>query len=126
MVPKFAKQLADYCSFSHALKIRCIVINICLFYYDVIGGTSMLPGFRHRLMMELREIVRNDEGGVYEKLKECEFRVHNPPTHANLVSWLGASILASLQDFHKKFITKEYYHQVSIRYIQLHSQLCIG
>ena len=43
----------------------------------------------------------------------CEFRVHNPPTLPNTVSWLGGSLVAAIQDFSKKFVTKEYYKQVS-------------
>merc|ERR550519_2742779 len=55
------------------------------------------------------EIVKTLES--YEKLKGCEFRVHNPPTHPNTISWLGGSLVAAIQDFSKKFITKEYYKQ---------------
>ena len=48
------------------------------------------------------------------QLVECEFQVHNPPVHANLVPWLGASIFASLEVFKKWLVTKEYFEQVNI------------
>nr|XP_026693093.1 actin-related protein 10 [Ciona intestinalis]XP_026693094.1 actin-related protein 10 [Ciona intestinalis] len=76
----------------------------------VTGGTSMLPGFRHRLLFELKELVQHEER-YNSKLSECEFRVHNPPIHANLVGWLGASIFATLEAFQRKSITKEYFNQ---------------
>jgi len=75
----------------------------------VTGGTSMLPGFRHRLLKEMYEVVKTIQ--AYEKLKGCEFHVHNPPTLPNTVSWLGGSLVAAIQDFSKKFVTKEYYKQ---------------
>lgn len=76
----------------------------------LIGGTTMLPGFKHRFMVELNEIAKNEER-YQEVLGECDFRLHKPPTQGNLVSWLGASILASLKEFRRKFVTKEYYHK---------------
>nr|CAB3219888.1 actin-related protein 10 [Phallusia mammillata] len=75
----------------------------------VTGGTSLLPGFKHRLLFEMKEIIKEEQR--YEKLSECEFRVHQPPTKANLVAWLGASIFASLDTFEKRSITKEYFTQ---------------
>lgn len=75
-----------------------------------IGGTSMVPGFKHRVLTELNEAIRSEER-YRESLAECEFRLHNPPTHPNLVSWLGASIFGSIKEFRRKFITKEYYEK---------------
>ncbi|XP_076822220.1 actin-related protein 10-like [Clavelina lepadiformis] len=76
----------------------------------VIGGTSLLPGFRHRLLFELKEFAESEEK-YRSKLSQCEFRVHNPPVPANLVSWLGASIFASLESFQHRLVTKEYFNQ---------------
>lgn len=72
------------------------------------GGTTMLPGFKHRFLVELNELVKTEER-YKEAFAECEFRIHNPPTHGNLVSWLGASIFGTLKEFRRKFVTKEYY-----------------
>lgn len=73
----------------------------------VAGGTSMLPGFSHRLLSELEDLIVQEER--YKPLSECKFRIHNPPVPANIVSWLGASIYASLETFPYKSITKEYF-----------------
>jgi len=74
----------------------------------LMGGTAMLPGFKHRFLVELNHLVKT-ESRYQEALAECEFRLHDPPTISNLVSWLGASILGSLKEFKKKYITQDYY-----------------
>nr|XP_039251863.1 actin-related protein 10-like [Styela clava] len=75
----------------------------------VSGGTSMLPGFLHRLLSELRDLVAEEDR--YQQLSECEFRVHKTPVHPNLVSWLGASVYACLDTFPIKSVTKDYFTQ---------------
>ena len=53
----------------------------------VIGGTSMLPGFLHRLLAEIRYLVEKPK---YKKtLATKTFRIHTPPAKANCVAWLG-------------------------------------
>lgn len=53
----------------------------------VIGGTAMLPGFYHRLQMELQHLLQkpcyaNDLG-----IKK--FRFHQAPAKENYTAWLG-------------------------------------
>uniref|UniRef100_A0A8I3P6V8 Actin-related protein 10 n=1 Tax=Canis lupus familiaris TaxID=9615 RepID=A0A8I3P6V8_CANLF len=76
----------------------------------VIGGTSMLPGFLHRLLSEIRYLVEKPK---YKKaLGTKTFRIHNPPAKANCVAWLGGAIFGALQDIlGSRSVSKEYYNQ---------------
>ncbi|XP_015984485.2 actin-related protein 10 isoform X3 [Rousettus aegyptiacus] len=76
----------------------------------VIGGTSMLPGFLHRLLAEIRYLVEKPK---YRKaLGTKTFRIHTPPAKANCVAWLGGAIFGALQDIlGSRSVSKEYYNQ---------------
>ncbi|XP_008538266.1 actin-related protein 10 isoform X2 [Equus asinus] len=76
----------------------------------VIGGTSMLPGFLHRLLAEIRYLVEKPK---YKKaLGTKTFRIHTPPAKANCVAWLGGAIFGALQDIlGSRSVSKEYYNQ---------------
>ena len=55
-----------------------------------IGGTSMLPGFSHRLLAEMRLLLTKP------KYKDClaitTFKVHDPPAQPNFTAWLGGML----------------------------------
>lgn len=73
----------------------------------IIGGTSMLPGFKHRLLMELRSLSKSNR---YEsKLHFDVFKFHSMPCQENYSSWLGASIFASTDIVSTRSITLEQY-----------------
>uniref|UniRef100_A0A452G3K1 Actin-related protein 10 n=1 Tax=Capra hircus TaxID=9925 RepID=A0A452G3K1_CAPHI len=76
----------------------------------VIGGTSMLPGFLHRLLAEIRYLVEKPK---YKKtLATKTFRIHTPPAKANCVAWLGGAIFGALQDIlGSRSVSKDYYNQ---------------
>uniref|UniRef100_A0A8C6RQY3 ARP10 actin-related protein 10 n=1 Tax=Nannospalax galili TaxID=1026970 RepID=A0A8C6RQY3_NANGA len=76
----------------------------------IIGGTSMLPGFLHRLLAEIRYLVEKPK---YKKtLGTKTFRIHTPPAKANCVAWLGGAIFGALQDIlGSRSVSKEYYNQ---------------
>ncbi|GAB5572892.1 actin-related protein 10 isoform X1 [Prionailurus iriomotensis] len=76
----------------------------------VIGGTSMLPGFLHRLLAEIRYLVEKPK---YKKVLGTKtFRIHTPPAKANCVAWLGGAIFGALQDIlGSRSVSKEYYNQ---------------
>uniref|UniRef100_A0A8C2MTX6 Actin-related protein 10 n=1 Tax=Cricetulus griseus TaxID=10029 RepID=A0A8C2MTX6_CRIGR len=66
-------------------------------YLEVIGGTSMLPGFLHRLLAEIWYLVEKPK---YKK------------TLGNCVAWLGRAVFRALQDILGSFsLSKEYYNQ---------------
>ncbi|XP_054153136.1 actin-related protein 10-like [Oppia nitens] len=73
----------------------------------IIGGTSMLPGFRHRLLNELKALAKSNR---YEsKLHFHDFKFHTNPCPANYSSWLGAAIFASSDIVSTRSVTLEQY-----------------
>jgi actin-related protein 10 len=60
----------------------------------IIGGTSMLPGFKHRLMTELHDIVAMPK--YQSQLAINTFKFHTAPAKENCVAWLGGSLFGAL------------------------------
>ncbi|ELU12418.1 hypothetical protein CAPTEDRAFT_226238 [Capitella teleta] len=73
----------------------------------IIGGTSMLPGFNHRLRSELYAHLKQPP--YSEKLSLPAFKFHKYPAKANYVAWLGGSMLGALETLASKSVTKEAY-----------------
>lgn len=58
-----------------------------------IGGTTMAPGFRARLLSELKHLMSTP---LYSaNLKIDTFKFHNPPAKENYVTWLGGNFIYS-------------------------------
>lgn len=55
----------------------------------LIGGTAMLPGFKHRLLLELKELVQSPK--YKDRLAIRTFKFHNPPAKENYTAWLGGN-----------------------------------
>ena len=56
----------------------------------VIGGTAMAPGFKARLLDELKHLVQQPK---YEsRLAIKTFKFHKPPAKENYVAWLGGKV----------------------------------
>lgn len=73
----------------------------------IIGGTAMLAGFNHRLILELKALVNSNR---YEnKLHLSNFKLHTNPCPSNYTSWLGAAIFASTDVLTTRSITLEQY-----------------
>ena len=53
----------------------------------VVGGTSMLLGFKARLAEELRDL--REKPRYKERLFVDAFKFHSPPGKENYVAWLG-------------------------------------
>ena len=53
----------------------------------LIGGTTMLPGFHHRLCVELYHLLKNNK--YQNELSIKLFRFHKLPTKENCACWLG-------------------------------------
>ncbi|RWS05431.1 actin-related protein 10-like protein, partial [Dinothrombium tinctorium] len=73
----------------------------------LVGGSCMLPGFKYRLMMELKHLVNHPR--YKEKIFFKSFLFHNPPCKENYVSWLGASIFGSTDAINTRCISREQY-----------------
>jgi len=76
----------------------------------IMGGTSMLPGFKHRLMTELHSLVKS-EGKYKEQLAIRTFKFHQPPAKENYVAWLGAAIFGATDAITTRAVSKEQYQQ---------------
>ncbi|XP_014274198.1 actin-related protein 10 [Halyomorpha halys] len=73
----------------------------------IVGGTSMAPGFKSRLITELRRLVKDN---VYKsKLYISNFKVHVPLVKENIASWLGGSIFGATDMLPLRALTKEKY-----------------
>lgn len=60
----------------------------------VIGGTSMTPGFRARLLAELKDLLSSEEYSKKLPLGVA-LKFHKAPAKDNYASWLGG-----LYDYH--------------------------
>uniref|UniRef100_A0A2R5LJA1 Putative actin-related protein 10 n=1 Tax=Ornithodoros turicata TaxID=34597 RepID=A0A2R5LJA1_9ACAR len=75
----------------------------------VMGGTAMLPGFRHRLLNELHQLVKDPD--YKRRMKISVFKFHNPPCKENYTAWLGASIYGSTDALNLQCITKDKFQE---------------
>ena len=72
----------------------------------IIGGTSMLPGFKARLNQEMKSLLATPK---YENLKISSFKIYKPPAQANYTSWLGGAILGASDVVVTRSLTRELY-----------------
>uniref|UniRef100_A0A8C1PP55 Actin related protein 10 n=1 Tax=Cyprinus carpio TaxID=7962 RepID=A0A8C1PP55_CYPCA len=76
----------------------------------IIGGTSMLPGFLHRLLSEIRSLVEKPK--YRDALATKSFRIHSPPAKPNCTAWLGGAIFGALQDIlGSRSVSRDYYSE---------------
>lgn len=72
----------------------------------VVGGTSSLPGFKHRLFMDIKHLVTSDNN-YKENLSIDVFKLHKPPCKENYVAWLGAAIFGSTDAITLRAVTRD-------------------
>ncbi|XP_071504426.1 actin-related protein 10-like [Diadema antillarum] len=77
-----------------------------------IGGTTMLPGFSHRLLAELRFLL--DKPKYKECLAITTFKVHSPPSQANFTAWLGGAIFGALEVLSYRSLSREAFLQSEV------------
>lgn len=74
----------------------------------LIGGTVMIPGFKHRLYKEIKHLSSKSER--YKKLSFAnDFKFHQLPCKENYASWLGASIFSTSDLLSMRSTTYEQY-----------------
>lgn len=61
---------------------KCLAENIV-----VMGGSAMIPGFMHRLLSEIKNLLKEPKYKNKTALKT--FKYHKPPAKENYVAWLG-------------------------------------
>lgn len=79
----------------------------------LIGGTTQLPGFRHRLHEELKTFIKSDN--LYSNSLHFEsFKFHRTPCKENYAAWLGAAILGSTDAITMRAVTREQFSKSSV------------
>jgi len=72
----------------------------------IVGGISMLPGFKSRLNQELKSLLSLPK---YEDIKINKFKIYQPPAQANLTTWLGGAIFGATDVVVTRSLTREQY-----------------
>lgn len=76
----------------------------------VIGGSSMMPGFIHRMFHELKKCIE-----LLPKYKSTipmeSIKIHRLPCQANYAAWLGAAIFGSTDAMSVRAISKDQYNR---------------
>jgi len=71
------------------------------------GGTTMLPGFKARLVRDLKKVVSEN---YKERLSDSlEFRFFDLPIKENCVNWIGGAIYGSSEAVSLRGVSKEFY-----------------
>lgn len=73
----------------------------------VIGGGCMLPGFTYRLKQEILAML---EFPRYDNLVIKKLKFYKPNYYASIMSWVGGSIMGSVEHLHEKYITRDFYN----------------
>lgn len=71
----------------------------------ITGGTSMLPGFLHRVQTELAYLKCQPR--FINQLALKNFRFHQPPAKANYTAWLGGSLFGALEMLPSRSIDRD-------------------
>ena len=77
------------------------------------GGTTLFKGFGDRLFSEMKDCIGN---------QEVKLRI-NANGERIFSTWLGGSILASLDTFRKMWISKEEYEEQGVRRLYVKNML---
>lgn len=72
----------------------------------IIGGTSMMPGFKSRLNQELKSLLSDPK---YEKLNMTSFKMYKPPGQPLYTAWLGGAIFGASDVVVTRSLTREQY-----------------
>ncbi|XP_045167869.2 actin-related protein 10-like [Mercenaria mercenaria] len=75
----------------------------------IIGGTALLPGFLHRIQMELQDLIKQPRYTNVLALKK--FKFHQPPAKANYTAWLGGSMFGALDTLASKSVSRDQYKE---------------
>lgn len=75
----------------------------------IIGGTSQMPGFLHRIQMELHDLIKQQRYTNVLALKK--FKFHQPPAKANYTAWLGGSMFGALDTLASKSVSRDQFKE---------------
>lgn len=75
----------------------------------IIGGTSMLPGFQHRIISELYALMKKPK--YQQELSVKKFKMYKLPAKENYAAWLGGAFVGALETLPSRSISRESYNQ---------------
>ncbi|CAL1542111.1 unnamed protein product [Lymnaea stagnalis] len=75
----------------------------------VMGGTAMMPGFYHRLQLELSNLLKKPK--YAQQLGIKGFRFHKAPAKENYTAWLGGALIGALETLASKSLSRDVYLQ---------------
>ncbi|KAH9519475.1 Actin- protein 10 [Bulinus truncatus] len=75
----------------------------------VIGGTAMMPGFYHRLHLELSNLLQKPF--YAQQLGIKKFLFHKAPAKENYTAWLGGALIGALETLPSKSLSRDVYLQ---------------
>ncbi|XP_076346657.1 actin-related protein 10-like [Tachypleus tridentatus] len=73
----------------------------------IMGGNTMLPGFKHRLLAEVRNLLKDPY--YSSRLPIKKIKIHQPPAKENYIAWLGGSIFGATDVVTTRSIMREQY-----------------
>eukprot|EP00116_Pleurobrachia_bachei_P008115 sb/3468377/ len=78
----------------------------------IIGGGSMLPGLKHRIKEEILALVAFSRFSALQGIKTFKFYKPNYP--ANIMSWVGGSIMGCVEHLHDRYVPREFYNSKGV------------
>lgn len=72
----------------------------------LVGGVTMLPGFKSRLAQELKSLLSQPK---YATCSITQFKVHQSPARPNLTTWLGGAIFGATDVVITRSLAREQY-----------------
>jgi len=72
----------------------------------LVGGTTMMPGFKARLNQELKSLLATPK---YEHMKISSFNAFKPPAQPNYTAWLGGAVFGATDVVVTRSLTREQY-----------------
>lgn len=82
----------------------------------IIGGSSMMPGFAHRLFHEMKkciELIPHYKSTIHVEA----IKIHRLPCKANYAAWLGAAMFGSTDAMSVRAVSKDQYKKTNGRII---------
>jgi len=77
----------------------------------LVGGSVMIPGFKARLLAEMKLLLASP---LYkDKLKITTFKFHTPPGKENYIAWLGGALYGATDVVFMRSLTRESYAALS-------------
>ncbi|KAK9511828.1 hypothetical protein O3M35_000414 [Rhynocoris fuscipes] len=78
----------------------------------LVGGTVMAPGFKARVMEEVKEMLKTPE--YSNRLPIKSVKIHQPPGKENYVCWLGGAMFGATDMLPMRTLTKENYFSMKM------------